>query len=479
MKNFPIILSVLLTILLAAVFLLLALPGVSRLPFSYDEADYVYASHQGWLANWIDHPALSIVEFIRLGLGSGRDNTHRADLSALIRNSGDIHFYRHWHGPLFYQWLGFLGFWTSNEYSLRLLSLLIPAAGVILVYWGCLWVLPSQQLIALFSAGLYAAGYSVVASPELAPHQLFVVVSLANLFCLAKLDQSRDPKWWWWSCFWAAVSFVTIEVAFVNIAVVLFFAWRCRATLRPNFRFWSQSFLLFVFTSLFLWPAGILKLEPVRSYVFMAYLAIFRKGAWGDTTLTQTWLFRFRSEPVEWILVAVALFLWWFLPEKPAKNAALPFLLYGCVMLLAMFRVNAVVPHYALPYLAPLTVFAGIALGAFMQDWPKLARVAATGVALLLVAAGTHCYVHAHLPAADSRTKQILDSPLAPQLDGKLLLAPQGDVSVLHYYFPRTKLLLYLDEDAKRRALAEHEVDAVLSDEKEPFSIRLVNQTAP
>src|SRR5208282_1075984 len=134
-----------LTIVLVAGLFALALPGIPRIPFFYDEADYVYASHQGWFANWIDRPALNIVQFVRLGLGSGRDINHRAALSQTIRNSGDIHFYRHWHGPLFYQWLGFLGHWTSDEYSLRFLSLLIPAAGAVLVYFGCLWIMPSSQ----------------------------------------------------------------------------------------------------------------------------------------------------------------------------------------------------------------------------------------------------------------------------------------------------------------------------------------------
>ena len=156
MKILPILRHTLVVSVLVAGFFVSLSLEFSNLPFSYDEADYAYASHQGFFANWVDHPALNIVQFVRLGMSSGRDHNRRVDLSQTIRNFGDIHFYRHWHGPLFYQWLGFIGHWTSREYNLRLLSLLIPAVGVILVYFGCLWVMPSWPLIAILAAGFMA-----------------------------------------------------------------------------------------------------------------------------------------------------------------------------------------------------------------------------------------------------------------------------------------------------------------------------------
>ena len=456
----------------------LASPGIPSGPFIYDEADYVYAATQGWYANWIDHPALNLVQFVRLGLSS-RGGNHRLELSQTIRNSGDIHFYRHWHGPMFYYWLGFIANWTTEERQLRFLSLLIPATGIVLVYFGCLWVIPSSQLIAVLSAAFYAAGYSVIGSPELAPHQLFVVLSLANLFCVAKLEASRDPKWWWWSCFWAAASFATLEVAFVNVVTLLVFAWRCRAVLRSCSQVWLRSAGLFLAVAVILWPAGIFKLEPLRSYIFMAYLALFRKGAWGNTTILQSWQFRLRSEPVEWILAAAAVMIWWFLPRTREKDAAFTFLFYGGLMFAVMFRVNALPPHYVLPFLAPLMVFAGITMGTALQSWPKSAQQTMAGAMILVVAAGTWRYVHTHLPSANTRTQQILFSLRSRPLDGKTLLAPQGDGSVLHYYFPRVNLALYLDEDSKQRAILGGGIDAILSEENESFRIEYLVHQAP
>ena len=457
----------------------LASPGIPTGPFFSDEPDYAYAASQGWFANWIDRPALNLLQFVRLGLGSGREVHHRLELSHTIRNYGDIHFYRHWHGPLFFYWLAIIGNWATEERQLRFLSLLIPATGAVLVYFGCLWVMPSSQLIAMLSATFYAAGYSVVGSPELAPHQLFVVVSLASLFCLAKLDASRDRKWWWWSCVWAAVSFATLEVAFVNVTILLLFGWRCRAVLRSCCQVWLRSVGLFLAVAVLLWPAGIFKLEPLRSYILYAYMALFRKGAWGTTTLLQTWHVRLHSEPVEWFLVAAALTVWWFLPRKTGKNIAFPFLFYGLLMFAVMFKVNALPPRYVLLFLAPLTVFAGITLGTALQSWPKPVQQSLVGIMILLVSAGTWRFVHTRPPSANSRDQEIILSLRSRLLDGKTLLAPQGDVSVLHYYFPRINLALYLDEDSKQRAILAGGIDAILSDVKEPFRIEYFSHQSP
>jgi hypothetical protein len=74
---------------------------------------------------------------------------------------------------------------------------------------------------------------------------------------------------------------------------------------------------------------------------------------------------------------------------------------------------------------------------------------------------------------------QILFTLRSPPLDGKTLLAPQDDVSVLQYYFPRANLALYLDQGGKLRAISQGRVDAILSDEKEPFEIEFLSNRKP
>ncbi len=194
---------------------------------------------------------------------------------------------------------------------------------------------------------------------------------------------------WWWSCVWAAVSFATLEVAFVNIAILLVFAWRCRSILFPCKQFWLRSLGLFLAVGVALWPAGFFKLDFLQSYIVTAYLAFFRKGAWGDTTPLQTWQLRFHSEPAEWLLALVALMIWWFLPRKAEKYAAVPFLCYGGLMFAVMLEVNAATPHYLLTLLPPSMVFAGITLGTALQSLPQPVQRAMAGTMIRVVAAGT------------------------------------------------------------------------------------------
>ena len=73
---------------------------VSNNRYGYDEADYMYAASQGLYANYIDKNTLPLAQFLRIGLSKGFQRENRTSLSEFIRASGDIAFYRHYHGPL-------------------------------------------------------------------------------------------------------------------------------------------------------------------------------------------------------------------------------------------------------------------------------------------------------------------------------------------------------------------------------------------
>src|SRR6202163_881660 len=87
---------------LVALLLFLITRNVSPDPYVYDEADYMYAASLGHFANWTDTPTLSVPEFLRIGMGRGRQTGGRQELSEFIRQSNDVLFYRHWHGPLYH-----------------------------------------------------------------------------------------------------------------------------------------------------------------------------------------------------------------------------------------------------------------------------------------------------------------------------------------------------------------------------------------
>jgi len=456
---------------LIAGFFLLTNPGVRTEPFGYDEADYMYAASQGWLANWIDRPSISVLEFARIGLGPGRDAGQRSGLSERIRESGDLLFYRHWHGPLFYNWLGILSRWTVDEYRARSLSRLIPAAGIALVYFGVLWLMPKEPATALLATVLYGGGFSVDGALELAPHQLFVVVSLAGLFCLARLELTGERRWWWWAVALFAISFDVLEVAFVGIATLLLEGWRQRRVLNPGGGFWLRSAGLFAGVSLALWPAGIGKLEIARSYGFMAYLAMFAKNlSGGEDTLASMWQWRIEAEPVEWMLAAAAVLIWWRMPKSRARAAGLPFLLFGVLMFVALFSAVATSARYALPFLAPLLVFAGITFAGAMQNWSATQRWVVTLAIALAVASGSWRFVRAHVPPPAVRAPEVLAAVRAHSLAGRSVLVPIGDLPLVHYYFPSIHWVQYRSEAEKQESLRGGGIGAVIGAE-EPVRI--------
>ena len=429
-------------------------------PYSYDEADYMYAAAQGWWAQWNDSPSLSMLTFVKTGLGAG-DPAMRSQLSETIRQSGDIVFYRHWHGPLYFYGLSWLD--PLDEAQVRAVISWIPTLGIMLIYLGTLWTFPGRILPAFLAAAFYGASYAVVNTTEVAPHQLFVIVSLVPLFFLAKLHLTSELRWWWWAVASTALAFVTMEIAFVGIGVLLLTGWLYREKWRLSARGWWQSAAVFAAVVVALWPAGIWKLSPVRSYLFMAYLAVFRKGAWGNVTFAGTWMARLQNAPLEWLLVPAAVMLWWFGRRKPEVRATTPFLLFGMLMLMVTLKVYSFSPRYALPVLAPLLVAAGLILGLALETRRTMGKALA-GILVLALGAETWIYTRAHPPFLDQRATRILATFRAQPPQGPILI-PKDDVPFFHFYLPGIRYKTYLSEEEKRTIMQSGGLAAVLVDD--------------
>src|ERR1700722_17893743 len=103
---------------------------VSRGPFGYDEADYMYASTQGFVANYLDRGSMGMTVYLERGLALMRDKSQRQSLSQLVRNSGDLDFYRHYHGPIYAYWIAcWHALGARDEDVYRASGLLIHALG--------------------------------------------------------------------------------------------------------------------------------------------------------------------------------------------------------------------------------------------------------------------------------------------------------------------------------------------------------------
>jgi len=444
-----------------AVFLFLARDSAPASPYGYDEADYMYVAHQGFLANYTDSPTLSIVEFVRVGLGKGRESGSRGFLSEYIRDSGDVVFYRHWHGPLLAYWLMAVSTVTQDEQVTRALSLIFPMIGIVIVFLGSLQLFASIP-IAVMAAVMYGWGHAVARTTELAPHQMFAVCSLASLIAAALVVKTGNRRYWYASVICAALAFCALEVSFVLIAVLLIFAWQERHCLKLDVGLAARTVVLFLGTVLVVHPASILKLSFVKAYAFMVYLALFRKGAWGSTTFGETWRLRLENAPVEWLLIVAGLVLFFVDRRSQTRRYSRPLLYFSVLMILVTLSVLTADPRYLLPFLPVLAVFAAWSIGSWVQRWP--ARRQALGAILVcaLMFANTNLYVARHLVTTDLRAIRLLTSIRQQRLERGTIILWQQVLPMVHYYDPQTKLRGYLDADSLRSLAASTSADAII-----------------
>jgi hypothetical protein len=433
-------------------------------PYRYDESDYLYAASRGFVANWSDAPAVSLIDFVKIGVSRGADPAQTSGLSTLLRDSGDMNGYRHWHGPIYYYGLILAWPLARNEYGMRRLSLAAPLLGLAVTYAGCLWLWPGAQgtLAAMLSSALFIWNPATIKTTEIAPHLLFAAVSLASMFAAAKMLQSGHRVPWYAALALAGVAFCTMELAFALILSVLWCGYLERTRLRPDRELVTKSLVALGAPIVLLWPASLYKLTFIKSYLAMAYLAVFRKNPWGDVTFAQTWAFRGAAMPVTWIVIAVALvlfFRWRAIPERRPSSA---FLIFGLVMLAAVLRVNSTGWRYMLPFLPPLLVFAGCLLAAALCRLRTTWRWSlAAALALLLWFDATRLLRPSPIPA-DPRATALLASVRDPRWENKTLLVPQDDLPALHFYFPRTVFRGYLSATSIPSRLAGEHFDGVI-----------------
>jgi hypothetical protein len=436
-----------------AVFAFLARRQVPPGPFYYDEADYMFAASLGAKANWIDSPSQSLLDFLRVGLRDGRDPSKRTQLSAAARKGSDVNFYRHWHGPLYFCWLSAIARWKPEEHRTRALSYMFPMFTAVVIYFGSLWISASSSA-AILSAAFFLWGYATVLTNEIAPHHLYALCFIVSLTLLMKWRATGHPLLWYGSIAAAACAFCTLEVAFVLVFLLAIYTVRARSILKSG--------LAFLLTIAVIWPAALVKLTFVKAYLFMAYLAVFRPSAWGNTGIIETWRHRFTQSPVEWLLLAVAAVLYFLSATGATRKQVAPVVLFGALALLALLRVNSESPRYMLPFLPAFQYAAGFTFSDAIRNWKAPLRVAAVLALLGALFSGTLSAVRAHPVQPSPRLNEVLAAVRDANLDGKTLLAPQNDVPMIHYYFPRIHSLGYANNLELQTILAQIACDAIL-----------------
>jgi hypothetical protein len=441
-------------------------------PYGYDEADYMYAAGQGVSANWLDSPSIPLMDFIEIGMGRGRDSGHRGELSESIRVSNDILFYRHWHGPIYIDWLDFLSQWTVQEGMIRRLNHAVPALTAMLIYVGALWLIPAPAggtIAAVLGASLYLWGAAVFRSNELAPHQLFSLFVVAALLCLAK----------WWcepesrrDCWYAAVAFTAVaccvlEVGFALVLTLLICGWAARGRFRADWAWALRSLALFAGVMLAVWPAAIFKLSLAKSYLFMAYLAIFRRNSWGSSVgAWETWLIRVKDSPVVWIVFAFGV-VYCFRNGRTARLLT-PLATFSLCMILALVRVNSEIPRYVIPILPGIVMLGAFATAWFLAGMKPRVRLGATVAICAVMLVTSWMRIRLYEVPLDNGFQSMVDLAGQYAMPGKPLLVPQEYIPTLHYYYPKASFRGYLDEAVYAAELRSGRVSGAITRDAPP-----------
>ena len=435
---------VVVVLLLAGLFAAFLYRHVAPDPYTYDEADYMYAASLGFLANYTDTPSMPVSDFLRTGVEGGKSQQSRRQLSEQVRSKGDVLFYRHWHGPLYLDFLIPISRLHLSERVTRTVMLAFPILTLGVLYFACVKLSPEPG--PLFAGLLLVSSSVMVYTTEVAPHQLFALLSVVCIGCLAKSIADRDVRYWFAAVIAAGLAFCTLEVAFVLILTLILFAYLEREWLKVRL----QSIVVLAGSVLIVWPAAFFKLSVLKSYLFMGYLAIFRESPWGNQSTFEIWRNRIAGSPLEWVAIMASLAIYFGQRENPAKHIGAPFLIFGVSMIAATFRVNSSATRYAVLFTPALDIFAAVTAVPFLlQSSRNAANALLLAGTVLLGLSGYRLWPRM---SQDPRPPEILNYIRSHNLEKKLLLLPQEELPMVHYYFPRMRLRGYVsihpaDED--------------------------------
>ena len=136
----------------AALFVIVFHGATSAQLFQYDEAAFMTAARMGFVENYIETSSMSFVTLVKIGLRVISENTTRSDLSEYIRGQADVSFYRHFHGPLYFDWLILVGQFSQRESVQRFAGITFHLLTFLTLWIGILWLFGPKALVAALIA---------------------------------------------------------------------------------------------------------------------------------------------------------------------------------------------------------------------------------------------------------------------------------------------------------------------------------------
>jgi hypothetical protein len=441
------------TVLMMTLAVLCTLFGdnASDAPFTYDEADYMYAGTQGFTANYLDRNAMPLGAYVRNGLALAHDKTLSRKMSEDVRASGDVSFYRHYHGPLYAFWIALWhGLGVHSNAGYRATGLIVHALGAIAIFWLFPLAFPDlSEVAALIAALMFAMNRTALLTATLiTQHLAYAFLSCLALFAVALYLRLREMRYWYAAAALLASCFATVEISLVLIG---------GAALTVAVLDWSDGWkkllalmgkgaACFLGVLAIVWPPGVFQLTALKGYVYLAYMAIVRK-TFTPISPRQLWVQKLKSYPLEYILpLAAAIAAWIYWRRLTNRRAVTPFLLYGCLLFAATLVITIPNDYYLCSLMMSLAVVTGVVFGElWMRRGMGVRAVSLVVVLGSLVALDVSYYretvrKQSGPPGLAAETLKYLDAhPLA----GRQLVAPSMLLPTLHYYHPENPIVSY------------------------------------
>jgi hypothetical protein len=419
----------------------------NRTLYSYDEADYAYAVERGFTANYFDENALPFVSFLRNGWSLVTDPTKRSESSQVVRSSGDITFYRHFHGPLYFYWL-MLGQWfgLDREHEMRAMSLVLLGVLAAVLFADLFFLHRNTLAAAMFPIVLtFGSTVNIATAGGMTPHALYVVVSAASLALLSQFMRTRRRAHWNASLIALGLAFLSVEYAALLVVVFVACILLMREEIVPPggaIPFLTQSIGILSLTVGALWAGGLLKLSLLRNYIFFAYVAIFRNDEYGSLTFLEVWAHHIGNAPTV-IAIAFAAFVYGVTRLRHDRSF-LPYVLYPALVIVVGLRNRSVASSYISSSLPPLFLLAGIALAELSIERRREAVAVTVTVALAAALSLRPTQIHPEKPHRVEQLSRALVSLVdgLPREDSNLLV-PRMHLPVLHYYVKERRLFGY------------------------------------
>ncbi|MGA2115961.1 MAG: hypothetical protein ABSH56_14560 [Bryobacteraceae bacterium] len=449
--------------IVAAVSLFFA-TSTSGVPFAYDEADYMYAGTRGFTANFLDRDAIPFSQYVRKGLELAHHPEERTSVSQFVRSSGDLSFYRHYHGPVYAYWLALChAFGAQSEVAYRASGIPLHALAALALFWLFLAAFPELPPEAAFLAAVLFVmnRTALVAATFITQHVAFEVLSLVTLFAAAQFFRTGQIRWWYLTAVLAAAGFATVEIAAVLIGALLLslVLLRWQDGFRALAGLLARGAAWFLLALVVLWPKGLLELNALKGYLYLAYMAIERK-TFSPISAIDLWIFKIKTYPAEFVLPLAAMLAGvWLIRRPKARPALVPFVCYGVLFFLVTLKVTAPFTYYHASLMSTLAVVAGCVLGEIWLHTRVLARIGIAALVVLpLLWLDTGFYRER---TADRQAPSLAADVLsytARSGVGKLFL-PFYLVPTLHYYRPAVVAVGY-DTDWSGARLADESLAA-------------------